>query len=134
MIAALLFTLATAGVLFMAVRFARTDVPLDYHAKILAKEGGAGDGLMLILRALYRLFACALFGAAVLMLYVIWTDVVAGSILAALVITVAGLGLGVVGTILPKAVEDATGVRTPWRISAISTVPLVLGFVASILP
>lgn len=29
MIAALLFTLATCGVLFMAVRFTRTDVPLD---------------------------------------------------------------------------------------------------------
>lgn len=80
---------------------------------------------------MYRLFTAALFGAAIVILCAVWTDVVAGSTLATLMVTIAGTGLGVVSTVLPKGAEVATGVRTPWRISAISTVPLVLGVLAA---
>ena len=132
LIAVILNLVVAVGLFAMGAKYVRAVPPMDYHAEILS-GAPVPDPFLKILGGLYKGMGGAFLamGAGVILLTVfgVFSDV----FWAKLTIFVMGLIAGGPATNAAKTVEDATGVKTPWRIAAGLTALVVLAFVLSLM-
>lgn len=115
----ILFCVAAFGAALMGVKYAVGPVPAGYHRKILEKDAGISDDLRLVLAALYRVMGGALIGLAVLTAALALGPVAEGDSRAAIAAFAGAAAAAVPAIIVPRQVERASGVRTPWRAGAV---------------
>lgn len=130
-LAVLLNIAVSAGLFAMAYRYMSAKALLSYHVEIMGNAGASNETKM-ILMALYRAMggAFAAIGAGCLLLTVfgIWGDVFWPK----LTVLVMALISGVTAILGAKPVEDATSVKTPWRIAAVLMAVAIVAFVLSL--
>ena len=131
-LAAGLYCLASAGAIAMGCKYALGTAPLDYHRKILAGDNGTVSAQMtMVLTGLYTFAGWAAIGLGITLMVISVTWVAAGSLLASLLVLVAGV-LGTAPAVkVAHGMEKETGIRTPWRSGVPILVLIVAGFVAS---
>lgn len=119
LIVLVLHVLIAAGLVYLAQKYLRGAVPLDYHAVMLAAENHpVTRNLKAILTGLYRTVGAtsAALGVAVALLgWIGYSTEAAWPALAVLVL--AGVA-GLPSLIAVRAAERITGTRTPWRATA----------------
>lgn len=123
-----------AAVLFMlaAMKYGRGPVPLTYHREMLEKEGTRlTPFLTMMLTALYRAFAGAMLAIGLLIVALSLGPVRQGELWAEVALLLAGVAFVAGSSITPHAVEQATGVQTPWRLALLMGGLLAGGFVLS---
>ncbi|WP_137699677.1 hypothetical protein [Marimonas lutisalis] len=126
--------IAALGAALMGAKYGFGPVPADYHAQIVEKDGAPpGTHLLLVLTALYRTLAGALFAVAILVAALALGPIRAGEVWAVLLAAVAGLCVAVPAALVPLRVERATGVGTPWKIGVLSGVLILAGLIAAFL-
>ena len=114
--AVVLYCLAMAGMAAMALKYGRGPVPLDYHKDILGDQ--IPENVLTVIGALYRVFGAAMAGLALAGAALALGPLAQGAIWAKFVIFAVVLLVGVPSMIVPRQVENVTGVRTPWRVAA----------------
>jgi hypothetical protein len=127
-----LFMLASAGVMAMGLKFIRATPLIDYHAEITMNEE-IGNETRRVFGALYKVLGGA-FLALGAVLAVITVFGVGNDLLWAKLASLLGaLIAGGASAVVPREVERATGVRTPWRIAAALALLTLVAFILSIL-
>jgi hypothetical protein len=114
-VSVILYCVASLGAVAFAAKYGLGPVPADYHAEILGSDGGATESAKLVLTVVYRVMAGALLAFAVLALAVALGPLSSDALWAKLVLPAASLAVAGPSLTLPRRVERATGVRTPWR-------------------
>lgn len=133
-LAGLLFLAAAGGCAALGAKYALGDVPLDYHRKMLEARGASvTPEITHVLTAMYGVAGSAAIGLAIVTAGLAILGTMMGSALSSLVICAAGLTALVQPVRIGKLVEEATGVRTPWRAGAGLGAVLILGLIASLL-
>lgn len=133
LIATLLFYAVAIGVAVLAAKYGFGAVPADYHREILTKSGQEASGsMLLILKALYRAVAAALFAVAIGIALVTFNGVYQDIGWAKLVVLAMVLIVGIPSTLITYEVEKASGVTTPWRAAAGLTGISVAAFLLSL--
>jgi len=130
-VAVALYCLAMAGVAAMALKYGRGPVPQDYHKAILGDQ--IPDAVLTVIGALYRVFGAALAALALAGAALALGPLAQGALWAKFVIFAVAVLVAVPSMIVPRQVENATGVRTPWRIAAVLLAVSVVAFVLSFL-
>ena len=127
-----LYLCAALGVGAMGIKYIRAQPPLDYHAGITRAEN-LGPETLRVLGALYKVMGGAFLSLgivlALLALFGVWNDL----FWAKLAILTGTLIAGGFSALVPRAVEQSTGVRTPWRIAIVLIIVIVVAFLLSIL-
>jgi hypothetical protein len=99
----------------------------------ITKADELGEATLKVFGALYKVMGGGFLALgiilAMLTLFGVWNNV----IWAKLAILVGALIAGGFSALIPREVEQATGVRTPWRIAAALTALTIVAFVISIL-
>lgn len=111
----ILYCVAAIGAAAFAAKYALGPVPADYHAEILGRDGGATENAKQILSVVYGVMAGALLAFAILEIAIALGPLSSGALWAKLVLPVASLAVAAPSVLLPRSVEQITGVRTPWR-------------------
>lgn len=128
----ILYLAAALGVLAMGLKFLCAVPPLDYHAEITRNEE-PGDATLRVLGALYKVIGGSFLSLGVVLIIVtlfgVWNDL----LWAKLANLIGALLAGGLSALVPRNVEKATGVRTPWRTAAALTGLVVVAFVFSVL-
>jgi hypothetical protein len=104
------------GLIGLGLRYGTGAVPLDYHARILERDGARpGAATVIVLRALYRSLAglCVALGLTVFGLSALFLAAAPAAVSA--LILLSALAAGTPAVLVPRQVEAETGVRTPWR-------------------
>ncbi len=129
-----LYGLSAMGAIVLAAGYMVGDVPKPYHQEIFDQEGQeVTPGLKLILTALFRILGAGVLATAA-SIFVFAAQIDEGDpMLAKLRPLLVGLIVAVPASILPRRVEAATGVRTPWRAAVALTAVLLAAFATSIL-
>jgi hypothetical protein len=125
-----LYTLAAFGTLLIALKYGLSDAPLPYHRAIIEKNGVVLVGTQKVIAALYRVWAATLAGFGICLLGLIWGPAADGDAWAHRVVLIAVLTVALPSTFVPRRVELATSVRTPWRLGAVLSGTVILGFLA----
>ena len=116
----------------MGIKYIRAKPPLDYHAEI-TKADELSEATLKVFGALYKVMGGGFLALgiilAMLTLFGVWNNI----FWAKLAILVGTLIAGGFSALIPREVEQATGVRTPWRIAAALTTLTIVAFVISIL-
>ncbi len=132
--AVILNCLAAVLLIVSAMKYGRGPVPLTYHAEMLEKEGTTLTPYQtLILRALYRALAGGMLAVAILIIALALGPVMADELWAQVALALAGGAFAASGIITPRAVEEATGVQTPWRLSSLLGAAMGVAFVLALL-
>lgn len=134
-LSAILMGVAALGAAAMGLKYGLGPVPAPYHTQIMARDGAGagGESTLHVLTALYRVLGGALVAVALLIAALAVGPIRDGEVWAVVVAAVAGLLVAVPGTLVPLRVERATGVATPWKISAIFAIVLLAGLGTSVL-
>lgn len=133
LLAALLFYAVAIGVAILAAKYGFGAVPADYHREILTKSGQEASGsMLLILKALYRAVAAALFAVAIGIALITFNGVHQDIMWAKLVVLAMVLIVGIPSTLITYEVEKASNVNTPWRAAAGLTNIAVIAFFFSL--
>ena len=111
----LLYCIAALGAAANAVKYGRGPIPADYHTEILDRDGGATQSAKMILAVVYRVMAGAILAFALLAAAVALGPLASGALWAKLVLPVASVAIAGPAMMMPRNLERATGVRTPWR-------------------
>jgi hypothetical protein len=130
-VAVILYCLAMAGTAAMALKYGRGPVPVSYHRDIIGDPIPAN--VLTVLRVLYRVLGAALAALALAGAALALGPLAQGAVWAKFVIFATVLLVAVPSTMVPRQVEKATGVRTPWRVAAILLGVSALAFVLSVL-
>ncbi|MEM1073547.1 MAG: hypothetical protein AAF665_11210 [Pseudomonadota bacterium] len=123
-----------AAVLFMlaAMKYGRGPVPLTYHREMLEKEGThLTPFLEHMLTALYRAFGGAMLAIGLLIVALTLGPVRQGALWAEIALLLAGAAFVAGSSVVPRRVEQATGVQTPWRLALVMGGLLLAGFILS---
>jgi len=129
-----LYCIAALGAAVLGLRYLLGPVPAGYHAEILNRDRvEQPEGLRLVLTALYRVTGGAILGAALAICLLAFGLTPGAPLGVAMAPALVGLFMGLPGVLLPWNVEKATGVRTPWRLSAVLSGIVALAFLLSIL-
>ena len=134
LLATMLNGVTALAICLAGARYCTASVPMDYHARIFEADGlTLSPATTLVLRTFYRglgaLFLATGLAVAWLTVSVWQTDHIGTrSVLFAV-----GAGPAVVLAVLPRLVEQHTGVRTPWRLSAAVAGLLGLAFLIGVL-
>lgn len=128
----LLQALAAIGVIAMGAKYVLATPPIDYHAEI-TREEDIGGATLKVIGALYKVMGGGFLSLGTMLLLItlfgVWEDL----LWAKLTALAGGLLAGGFAVLVPRKVEQATGVRTPWRISAALTATIMLAFFLSVL-
>lgn len=128
----ILYLLASLGVMAMGIKYIRAKPPLDYHAEI-TKADELGEATLKVFGALYKVMGGGFLSLGIVLvmltLFGVWNDV----LWAKLTVFVGALIAGGFAALIPREVEQVTGVKTPWRIAAALTALTIIAFVISIL-
>ena len=128
----ILYLLVSAGVIAMGIKFIRANPLLDYHAEI-TKADELGDATLMVIGALYKVVGGGFLSLGIVLVMItvfgVWNDF----FWAKLTILLGTLIAGGISALIPREVEQATGVRTPWRIPATLTALTIAAFIISIL-
>jgi len=111
----ILYCVAAIGAAAFAAKYGFGPVPADYHATVLGSDGGATEGAKQILNVIYGVMAGALMAFAILQIAIALGPLFSGALWAKLVLPVASLAVATPSLLLPRSLEQWTGVRTPWR-------------------
>jgi len=114
-VSVILYCIASLGALGFAAKYGLGPVPATYHAEILGGANRVPERVALVLSVVYRVMGGALFAFALLSVAVALGPLSSGVFWAKLVLPAAGLAVAAPALKLPRDVEQATGVRTPWR-------------------
>lgn len=127
-----LYLLAGLGVAAMGLKYLRATPPLDYHAEI-TRDDTLGEATLRVIGTLYKVMGGSFLALGVVLclltLFGVWNDL----LWAKLAILLGSLIAGGFAALAPRAVEQATGVRTPWRIAAALTGLVAVAFVLSVM-
>ena len=121
---------AASGLAALGVRYVFARPPLDYHARIL---GEAGEPVVVrrLLGARHRTMGAAFVGLALAVAFLSVFGTGANLLWAKLAILLSALVVGLPAMMMGRIAEQVTGVRTPWRISALLLAMVLLAFVLS---
>ncbi|MBU3028667.1 hypothetical protein [Paracoccus marinaquae] len=132
MIAAFFYCVCAFLVLTIAWKYATGPAPLDYHARILDKAGvsvpRAVSGLLL---AQYRTLAATILAFALAVIAIAIFGVTAGRVWARIAAPVCILVFSLPLAQIGRKAERVTGVRTPWRLGAVTSGIAILAFLLS---
>jgi hypothetical protein len=120
-----------AGMAAMALKYGRGPVPLDYHKDILGDP--IPEDVLTVIGALYRVFGAAMAALALAGAALALGPLAQGAMWAKFIIFAVILLVAIPSMIVPRQVENATGVRTPWRVAAVLLAVSVVAFVLSFL-
>lgn len=133
-LAILLNCSAAVLLVLSALKYGRGPVPLTYHAEMLAKEGTTlSPYMVLILRGLYRALAGGMLSCAILIVALSLGPIAQDILSAQLAVALAGVAFAAAGYVVPRQVEEQSGVQTPWRLSLLLGGMLIAGFVLGVL-
>ena len=128
----ILYLLVSIGVIVMGIKYIRAKPPLDYHAEI-TKADELGEATLKVFGALYKVMGGGFLSLGIMLamvtLFGVWND----ALWAKLTILLGAIIAGGFSALIPREVEQVTGVRTPWRIAAALTALTIVAFVISIL-
>ena len=127
-----LFLVAAAGVMAMGLKFVRAAPLIDHHAEI-TKHEQVGHETCRIIGALYKVLGGAFLSLGAVLAIVTVFGVGNDLFWAKATILLGGVIAGGASAIVPRKVEQATGVRTPWRLAAAITSLVLAAFILSIL-
>ena len=126
-----LYLLASIGLIAMGAKYIWAVPPLDYHAEIMKAEKPSEEVLR-ILGALYKIMGGAFVSLGVMLIFLTLFGVWGDMLWAKFAILLGAVIAGSFATFVPRKVELATGVRTPWRIAPALISLTILGFITSI--
>ena len=133
LIASTLFYAVAIGIIVLAAKYGFGAVPADYHREILGRAGQEASGSMhLILKAMYRATASALFAVALAIVLITFNGVQQDALWAKLTVLAMVLVVGIPSTLITYEVEKASGVNTPWRAAAGLTAIALLAFLLAL--
>ncbi|MEL6887763.1 MAG: hypothetical protein AAFO86_03550 [Pseudomonadota bacterium] len=134
LLATILNGLAVVAIALAGLRYMTASVPMDYHVRIFEADGlTLSPATTLVLRTFYRGLGALFLATAVALLWLMTAVWQTDQIGTRLVLLAVGAGPAIVLAVLPRLVEQRTGVRTPWRLSAAVAGLLVLGFLIGVL-
>jgi hypothetical protein len=131
--ATVLFYAVAFGICVLAAKYGFGAVPADYHREILTKSGQEATGsLHLILKAMYRAVASALFAVALAIALITFNGVQQDVKWAKLAVLAVVLIVGIPSILITYEVEKVSGVNTPWRAAAGLTAVAMVAFLLSL--
>ncbi len=129
-----LYGVGSLGTIAIAAGYMAGDVPKAYHREILEKEGVAlTPGLEAVLTALCRIVGAGLLAAAVSVFVFAAQVEPSDPLLVKIRPLLVGLIVAVPCAIMPRRVEEVTGVKTPWRTAVALTGLLFAAFAISLM-
>jgi hypothetical protein len=128
----ILYLLVSVGMMAMGIKYIRAKPPMGYHAEI-TKADELGEATLKVFGALYKVMGGGFLSLGIMLVMVtlfgVWND----ALWAKLTIPLVALIAGGFFALIPRELEQATGVRTPWRIAAALTALTIVAFVISFL-
>ena len=134
LLATILNGFAVVAIALAGVRYFTAPVPMDYHARIFEADGlTLSPATTLVLRTFYRGLGALFLATAVALVWLMIAVWQTDQIATRTVLFAVGVGPAIVLAVLPRLVEQRTGVRTPWRLSAAVAGLLVLSLLIGVL-
>ncbi|MGB7336350.1 MAG: hypothetical protein WBD01_11230 [Salaquimonas sp.] len=128
-----LYILVSIILLAFAAKFILGPAPADYHQKIIEASGAViEEGHRKVFRAVYQVMGGSFIALAISIIGLAIFGVLNGVVWAKFLIFCVGLFASVSAMIVTRAMEDRTGVKTPWKAAAMLTVILALAFILSV--